>query len=89
MSCGKDKGDKGEVAWTRTDRTGRVAFTTLGHPDDFKQPSMRRLALQMMLWALDRDGEIPDEGVDATTVGVFDPTPTGIGGAREGVPAGG
>ncbi len=29
----------------------RMAFTTLGHPGDFADPDVRRLAVQMVLWA--------------------------------------
>ena len=36
-------------------RARRVFFTTLGHPGDFEQPSMRRLTVNGILWALGRD----------------------------------
>ncbi len=54
------------VAWTREHRGARVFFTTLGHPADFEQESMRRLVVQGILWALGRD--IPGGGADATPV---------------------
>ena len=41
-------------------------FTTLGHPDDFAQASMRRLVVNGILWALGRD--VPAQGADATPV---------------------
>jgi glycerophosphoryl diester phosphodiesterase/type 1 glutamine amidotransferase len=43
------------VAWTRQHKGGRVFFTTLGHPTDFDQPSMRRLLVNGIYWALGRD----------------------------------
>jgi len=54
------------VAWTREHAGGRVFFTTLGHPGDFEQPSMRRLVVNGILWALGRD--VPAQGADATPV---------------------
>jgi len=32
----------------------RVFYTSLGSPDDFKQPFFRRLLLNGILWALDQ-----------------------------------
>ena len=41
------------VAWTKTTNAGgRVFFTTLGHPEDFAQEPVRRLAVNGMRWAL-------------------------------------
>ena len=57
------------VAWTREHNGGRVFFTTLGHPGDFDQPAMRRLAVNGILWALGR--EVPAGGADATPVTPF------------------
>lgn len=54
------------VAWTREYKGARVFFTTLGHPTDFEQPSMRRLVVNGILWALGRD--IPSGGAEATPV---------------------
>jgi len=72
------------VAWTKTYQgadgtTGRVFFTTLGHPYDFKDPSMRRLGLQGILWALGREDEIPKDGVSTETVVPYQPTNAGFG----------
>ncbi|HVX12495.1 MAG TPA: ThuA domain-containing protein [Pirellulales bacterium] len=48
------------VAWTNTDyRGGRVFYTSLGHPDDFKIAAFRRLLLNGVFWALDRT--VPDK----------------------------
>lgn len=57
------------VAWTRAHNGARVFFTTLGHPGDFEQPAMRRLAVNGILWALGRD--VPASGADATPVTPF------------------
>jgi type 1 glutamine amidotransferase len=62
------------VAWTRQYKQSRVFFTTLGHPDDFAQASMRRLVINGIYWALGRD--VPAGGADATIVGTYEPPPT-------------
>jgi len=70
------------VAWTKT-YTGengipaKVFFTTLGHPYDFKEESMRKLALNGILWALDH--EIPDGGANANPVVSYEPNNSGFG----------
>lgn len=45
------------VAWTNTFRGGRVFYTSLGSPADFEAPFFRRLLLNGLFWALDK--EIP------------------------------
>lgn len=72
------------VAWTKSyqgkdGRRGRVFFTTLGHPYDFKEVAMRRLGLQGILWALGRENEIPAAGVPTKTVVPFQPNNAGFG----------
>lgn len=57
------------VAWTRHYKGARVFFTTLGHPKDFEQESMRRLLINAILWGLGR--EIPAGGADATVQGTY------------------
>ena len=42
------------VAWTHTHKGGRVFYTSLGHRDDFKDPSFRRLLTNAILWSVDR-----------------------------------
>ncbi|HEY8549533.1 MAG TPA: ThuA domain-containing protein [Vicinamibacterales bacterium] len=54
------------VAWTRSYNGARVFFTTLGHPGDFESPSMRRLLINAIFWALGR--EVPEGGADAEPV---------------------
>ena len=72
------------VAWTKT-YTGssgtpaRVFFTTLGHPYDFKEQSMRKLALNGIYWALGREDDIPERGADAAMIGTYVPNNSGFG----------
>ncbi|SOE24178.1 Type 1 glutamine amidotransferase (GATase1) [Spirosomataceae bacterium TFI 002] len=72
------------VAWTKTytgtsGKASKVFFTTLGHPFDFKNEQMRKLALNGIYWALDRDSEIPAKGVNATLVDPYEPNNSGFG----------
>ncbi len=71
------------VAWTHhydgKDGRSRVFFTTLGHPADFFDESMRRLALNGFFWALGLEDKIPKEGLDADLIGEYDPNPAGFG----------
>ena len=40
------------VTWTNTHiGGGRVFYTSLGHPDDFQVPALRRLLLNGVYWA--------------------------------------
>lgn len=75
------------VAWTREPKrvdgaTQRVFFTTLGHPYDFREPWMRRLALQGIAWALGMESAIPEAGLPADPVEPYDPPNSGVGGHR-------
>lgn len=70
------------VAWTKTytgtsGEAARVFFTTLGHPYDFRDVSMRKLALNGIYWALNMD--IPAEGVNADPVEPYEPSNSGFG----------
>ena len=70
------------VAWTKT-YTGtsgtpaKVFFTTLGHPYDFLDPSMRRLALNGILWGLDY--HIPEGGALTDPARPYEPNNSGFG----------
>lgn len=48
------KQEREPVAWLNTARNQRVFYTSLGGPEDFKEPAFRRLLLNGVLWALDR-----------------------------------
>ena len=65
------------VAWTNDYKGARIFFTTLGHPYDWKNENMRRLALNGISWALDRD--IPEGGYDPTIIGSYEPNNSGFG----------
>ena len=40
------------VTWVNTAKQRRVFYTSLGNPDDFKQPFFRRLLLNGIFWSL-------------------------------------
>lgn len=42
------------VAWTRMHHGARVFYTSLGHTDDFRQPSFLRLMVNALAWATER-----------------------------------
>jgi uncharacterized protein len=72
------------VAWTKTytgasGRPARVFFTTLGHPYDFREADVRKLALNGILWALGLEDQIPADGADATLVRSYEPNNSGFG----------
>lgn len=74
------------VAWVRDHHGGgRVFFTTLGHPYDFKQESMRTLTLNGILWALGMEKEIPSWGCEVMVYPPFEPTDAKYGGAIPGM----
>ena len=45
------------LTWTRSYGKARVFYTALGHPDDFDQPAFRRLLVNGIFWAMDRQPE--------------------------------
>ena len=55
------------VAWTKTYNGARVFFTTLGHPKDYEEYSMRRLLMNGIYWALGQ--EVPQGGALAEPKG--------------------
>jgi type 1 glutamine amidotransferase/nicotinamidase-related amidase len=55
LLLGKAEGtDTEPVAWTNTHQGGKIFFTSLGHPDDFKNPSFRRLLTNAVLYTLEK-----------------------------------
>ncbi len=42
------------IAFTNTHQGGRVFYTSLGHPDDFKNPQFNHLMVNAIRWALNR-----------------------------------
>jgi type 1 glutamine amidotransferase len=72
------------VAWTKTyttksGKSSKVFFTTLGHPYDFKDTSMRKLLLNSIFWALDAENKIPENGVNSDPVETYVPSNSGFG----------
>jgi len=66
------------VAWTKTytgpsGNTAPVFFTTLGHPRGFLEESLRRVVVQGIMWTLDMEDRIPEDGVNVEIVGDYDP----------------
>ncbi len=54
----------------------RMAYTSLGHPGDFGHPAVRRMALQMVVWALGEEQSIPAGGLRAEPPAPYDAPPT-------------
>jgi hypothetical protein len=54
----------------------RMAFTTLGHPEDFSHAEVRRLVEQMIVWASGDEGVIPAEGLKAEPGRAYEPPAT-------------
>jgi type 1 glutamine amidotransferase len=51
------------IAWTNTNKYGgRVFYTSLGHPDDFKQESFNRLLVNALRWAASGEASRPPAG---------------------------
>jgi len=42
------------VAWTNTYNKSRVFYTSLGHPDDFKNPQFRKILVNAIFWAINK-----------------------------------
>ena len=74
------------VAWVKSHsangKNARVFFTTLGHPYDFKQESMRKLAVNGLLWALGK--EIPADGANVAFAFPYETPNSGNNGFRKG-----
>jgi len=72
------------VAWTKTytgtsGKTARVFFTTLGHPYDFKLEEVRKIALNGIFWALGKENQIPENGVNVDLDSPYQPNNSGFG----------
>ena len=69
------------VAWTKTytgksNKTAKVFFTTLGHPFDWKNENMRRLAMNGIYWVLDL--KVPEKA-NVGFVDKYEPNNSGFG----------
>lgn len=80
---GEHFGDPHYVAWLHSyegeQGTSRVFFTTLGHPYDFFNPSMRKLSINGIFWALGMEDQIPAKGLNVDYVGKYEPNNAGFG----------
>lgn len=80
---GEHFSDPHVIAWVHEYQgekgASRVFFTTLGHPYDFKDESMRKLALNGILWALGMEDSIPAEGSKADFAAPYEPNNAGFG----------
>ncbi|WP_270087720.1 ThuA domain-containing protein [Sphingobacterium sp. SYP-B4668] len=57
------------VAWTwKTNWGGKSFFTTLGHPDDFKEEGLQRLVINAIHWTLDK--EVPKQWAGKMNINV-------------------
>jgi putative heme-binding domain-containing protein len=77
-----------QVAWINTAHNRRVFYTSLGTPDNFKQPFFRELLLNAISWALNRP--IPPVLVarpDSMAAGLPVPEPAKPAAAAPSVPA--
>ena len=52
------KNEREPVAWTNTYKGARIFYTSLGHVDDFKNPAFRRMLLNAIYWAQER--QVPE-----------------------------
>lgn len=68
------------ILWVRESKAEgsprRMAYTSLGHPGDFENPAVRRLVLQMALWALGEEDSIPAGGLPARPAAPYAAPPT-------------
>ncbi len=69
-------GSPNPVAWTKTYKGSRVFFTTLGHPKDFENESVRRLLINGIYWAMSKEDRIPAGGTNVEIQGEYIAPPT-------------
>jgi putative membrane-bound dehydrogenase-like protein len=55
LLTGSITGHTEPIAWTRLHDGGRIFYTSLGHPEDFKNPNFLRLLENALLWTTGRD----------------------------------
>ncbi len=71
------------VAWTKNYKShngnARVFFHTTAHPYDFKSPSVLRLSLNGILWALGRESMIPPATEKIPVPADYNPNNSGMG----------
>jgi type 1 glutamine amidotransferase len=54
LMTGKNPEATEPITWTRKYKGGRIFYTSLGHPQDFKEESFRRLLANALFWTAGR-----------------------------------
>jgi len=54
LMTGSADGKTEPLTWTRNYKGSRVFYSSLGHPNDFKQPQFRKMLVNAIYWAMDR-----------------------------------
>ncbi len=57
LMTGSAGGKTEPVTWIRKYKGGRVFYSSLGHPDDFKREPFRTMLVNAIFWAMDRTPE--------------------------------
>jgi type 1 glutamine amidotransferase len=57
LLTGSIPGHTEPIAWTRIHKGGRVFYTSLGHPEDFRNVSFRRLLANALLWTANKTNQ--------------------------------
>jgi putative membrane-bound dehydrogenase-like protein len=60
LLTGSIPGHTEPIAWTRLHNGGRIFYTSLGHPQDFKNDNFRRLLVNALFWTAGRKVERKD-----------------------------
>jgi type 1 glutamine amidotransferase len=55
LLTGSIPGHTEPIAWTRMHNGGRVFYTSLGHPEDFKNDNFKRLLVNALFWVAKRE----------------------------------
>ncbi|HLN30529.1 MAG TPA: PVC-type heme-binding CxxCH protein [Gemmataceae bacterium] len=55
LLTGSIPGHTEPIAWTRLNHGARVFYTSLGHPDDFKEPSFLHLLTNALFWTAGKE----------------------------------
>lgn len=70
LLTGTDGAKPQPAAWVRTPKDnfrGRVFYTSLGLPEDFKEPNYRRLLINAIFWVADRPVPVLSDGTGTTS----------------------
>jgi putative membrane-bound dehydrogenase-like protein len=67
LLTGNIPGHTEPVAWTRVHNGGRIFYTSLGHPDDFKNENFVRMLVNALYWTTKRSPEVKPAGQGSLT----------------------